>query len=452
MNVSQENNSMLLTTANNNGEVRNFGLNEDGSRRTKYCDGSILPPPKLVLPDAALYGKVGSIVKRLTKGTEADPAGVLIHLLARFGNEVGPNVYFPRGCDKHPVRLFSVFVGDSNNGAKGVSSGLVEHIFKDLQFDERPNTARGLSSGQGLIQAVCDASTGRNEKGQRVQYDAVDEKRLFVYEKEFGKVLSQMLMPSNILPGVLNNAWDGDPLGDMTKNNALKATGAHIGLIGHITQEELHEKLRSQRYLLHNGFGNRILWLHTEARAIVPNPPILPDEDVAEIRQYIEECVRKARLLDVVNFHPAADKFYDGLYRRTKVDLLQRSGIFKSVSTRAMPQLCRLALGYALLEQASEIKVEHLIAANAFWGYSDQSAAMFFGTPSGSGKEQLLLDALASGRKSKTEVNDLFGKGNTSSTEIDNIVNPMLHTNKIITFKEGRTTYYELARKHQTAS
>lgn len=451
MNQSQENNTMRLQPASNHGAEQ---LNYEGritSSGTIYSGDTKAKQQFETLPETALYGRAGKIVRKLTKGTEADPAGVLAHLLVRFGTEVGPKVYLPRGYDKHPPRLFTVFVGDSSTGAKGVSSAPVERIFKNLKFDQRPNTERGLSSGQGVIKAVRDASQGQDEKGKRIVFDEITEKRLFIYEKEFGNALSQMLMNTNILVGVLNCAWDGDDLGDLTKNSPLKATNTHIGLVGHITPEELHEKLRNQRFILYNGFGNRILWLRTEARGIVANPPILPEEEIAAIRSEIEECIEHANNLSEVNFSPAAAKFYEGIYKRTKENLSRRTGTLKSVSDRALPQICRIALAYALLEQKSSIDVEHLIAAKAFWDYCDQSAAMIFGNKSSNAKEDQLMNALQKGPLTRTDANNVLGKGNTTPDEIDSIVESLSSRGSMVVRREGRTTIYDLPSRQRSA-
>jgi hypothetical protein len=39
----------------------------------------------------------------------------------------------------------------------------------------------------------------------------------------------------NTLSPVIRNAWDGKTLQTLAKNSPLRATGAHIGIVGHIT-------------------------------------------------------------------------------------------------------------------------------------------------------------------------------------------------------------------------
>src|SRR5262245_6547388 len=71
----------------------------------------------------------------------------------------------------------------------------------------------------------------------------VEDKRLLVYEPEFGGVLKKASREGNALTAVLRQAWDGSHLRSMTKGSPYRATGAHISLITHITLEELAKLL-----------------------------------------------------------------------------------------------------------------------------------------------------------------------------------------------------------------
>ena len=49
----------------------------------------------------------------------------------------------------------------------------------------------------------------------------------------------------NSLSGVLRDAWDGKDLAPMTKGNRIRATAPHVGIVGHVTQNELLRNLTS---------------------------------------------------------------------------------------------------------------------------------------------------------------------------------------------------------------
>ena len=78
-------------------------------------------------------------------------------------------------------------------------------------------------------------------------------------ESEFASVLRVAGRDGNTLSAILRDAWDRGRLQTMTKNNAAKATGAHVSLIGHVTADELRRELSSTE--AGNGFANRFLWV-----------------------------------------------------------------------------------------------------------------------------------------------------------------------------------------------
>ena len=79
-----------------------------------------------------------------------------------------------------------------------------------------------------------------------------------VTESEFAGTLAVMERPGNTLSPVIRNAWDGLQLQTMTRGSPLKATGAHISIIAHITKDEMRARLT--RTDMANGFANRFLF------------------------------------------------------------------------------------------------------------------------------------------------------------------------------------------------
>jgi hypothetical protein len=85
-----------------------------------------------------------------------------------------------------------------------------------------------------------------------------------------------MTREGNILSITLRQAWDGDTLSPMTKHSPIKATGAHVSVIGHITREELLRHLTETEQC--NGHANRFLWFLVERSQSIPNPTGTPKE------------------------------------------------------------------------------------------------------------------------------------------------------------------------------
>src|SRR5262249_13196899 len=101
----------------------------------------------------------------------------------------------------------------------------------------------GLSTGEGLIWCLRD------------DQDGLIDKRLLVIEEEFAKACAGMERQGNTLSVVVRDAWDGNPLEVLTKQEPAKATNTHISIVGHITENELRQRLTETS--MTNGFANR---------------------------------------------------------------------------------------------------------------------------------------------------------------------------------------------------
>ena len=111
---------------------------------------------------------------------------------------------------------------------------------------------------------------GRVTGYEEVETDpGVIDKRLLVYEAEFSSILKVAGREGNILSEILRKAWETGNLRNTVKNNPMKATGAHIAIIGHITIDELQRTLTTTDAA--NGFGNRFLWLCVRRSKLLPD-------------------------------------------------------------------------------------------------------------------------------------------------------------------------------------
>ena len=89
-------------------------------------DETVRTVPWPTLNNAALHGIAGKIVNLVAPHTEADPAAVLVQLLAEFGATIGPGPHFIAGNDRHQAIINPLIVGRTNNGAKGTGAAVVE--------------------------------------------------------------------------------------------------------------------------------------------------------------------------------------------------------------------------------------------------------------------------------------------------------------------------------------
>ena len=125
----------------------------------------------------------------------------------------------------------------------------------------------GLSSGEGLIYHVRDSREEQQpvkEHGRVVDYQTVcvdpgePDKRLLIFEPELASVLRRMKGETSSLSAVLRQAWESGDLSTLTRRDPLRATGAHISVIAHVTREELIANLTETEKA--NGFANRFLF------------------------------------------------------------------------------------------------------------------------------------------------------------------------------------------------
>lgn len=366
------------------------------------------------IDEAAYHGLAGDFVRSLDPHTEADPAGILIQFLVCFGSIVGNFPFYLVESDKHHANLFAVLVGDSAKGRKGTSGGRVRAVSKlaaETWFPER--TASGLSSGEGLIDHVRDAVVKWNAKDKCSETvdPGITDKRLLVTEAEFAGTLAVMERAGNTLSPVIRNAWDGLRLQTLTRSSPLKATGAHISIIAHITKDEV--RARMTRTDMANGFANRFLFPLVRRSKLLPHGGHLDDTVLRRLGERLKEAVTFASKFGRVTMTTEAANAWSATYPELSAG---RPGLLGAVTARAEAQVIRLALIFALLDCKDEIDVTHLNAAMAVWSYCDKSAARIFGDSIGDPVADDILVALrrSPAGMTRTDLYNFFGRNRPS--------------------------------------
>jgi len=167
----------------------------------------------------------------------------------------------------------------------------------------------GLSSAEGLIAEVRD---GANPPIDR---------RLLIVQSEFASVLRVMGHDGNNLSPLMRAAWDNCDLRTLVKNNPLKATGAHISVIGHITRPELLRYLSDTEQ--HDGFGNRFLWCSVRRSKILPEGGKVPEEEMAILATQLRTVIECARSTggSIMGRDDAARSLWSAVYERLSESL-----------------------------------------------------------------------------------------------------------------------------------
>ena len=246
----------------------------------------------LPLGEAAYHGPIGELVKVWTPQSEADPAAMLLTTLVGFGAICGAGPHHSVSGDRHTARLFACVTGPTAAGGKGMSYGMpIAALTKGSNpvWAERC-LASGLSTGEGLIHHVRDKVWGLDKGENLIITDAgVADKRLFVKEAEFARVLIVMARKDNVLSPVVRDFYDTGTAGVITKWSHERASGAHVCIIAHVTAEELHRALTDVDAA--NGFANRFLWVCSRRHGRLPFGGQVDDADLAPHVYALQEAV-----------------------------------------------------------------------------------------------------------------------------------------------------------------
>ena len=388
------------------------------------------------LADAALHGLAGDYLAAVEPYSEADRPALLIHFLVAAGIMLGSRTFAIAGDAVHPPRLQAVVVGETSKGRKGSALRPVERLLHLAGFPVP--IAEGLSSGEGLIWAVRDPieryeRTGRGAERatELVLADpGVEDKRLLVAEAEYASVLRVIEREGNTLSAVIRRAWDSGELRTLTKNSPAVATGAHIGIIGHCTRDEIRRYLN--RTELAAGFANRTLWIAARRARLLPDGEAVPETALRPVADALATAAVWAEDGYTLHRDDAAAERWRAVYGGLSAG---RPGMLGAATNRAEAQVLRLSVLYAALDRSPVIRREHLDAALALWGYAFDSAAWIFGSAVGDPLADELLAALARGPLTRTEIRDLFGR-NQSGTRIDVVLGRLLSDGHLIHWSE----------------
>src|ERR1700730_9542763 len=364
---------------------------------TRAFNPSLASPTSLEWPAldvAAFYGLPGEIVRTIEPHSEADPAALLLQVLALSGNIIGQAPHYPVESDNHRANLFCVLVGESAKARKGTSLGRIRAVAKVADESWADNRLKnGLSSGEGLINEVRDAvqKWDAKEKHFEIVDPGVSDKRLMIVEPEFAGVLAVAERHGNTLSSLFGRAWDGDKLSMLTKSSPLCATGAHISFVGHITEDELRSRIT--RVDMANGFANRFLFALIRRSKVLPFGGKLSDSKLLHLGERLRGAVSKAKSIGRVTMSPTAREKWVAVYGALSS---AQPGLLGAITARAEAQTIRLALLYALLDGNDQIHLPHLEAGLALWEYCEASAAHIFGDSIGDPIADDILRALRS--------------------------------------------------------
>jgi|GEM_PF-1353392 hypothetical protein len=392
--------------------------------------------PELIMADAAFHGLSGDFVRLVIPHTEADPVALLINFITAFGHCADRNFYYLVESKRHHGNLFIVLIGSTSKARKGTSLSPVTELFKNEIFKSSGsglNTVGGLVSGEGLIYQVRDPEIGFDVKKQAeiIADPGVKDKRLLIIEEEFVSILKVIQRQGNTLSDVLRKAWDGnETLRTLAKNSHNKATGAHISLIGHITQEEFKKELTGVE--IANGFGNRFLYFGVKRSKCLPFGSGIYQVNIEDFTKRLKEALDFAQLAGQIKWAKETRPIWADIYPELSDG---KKGLRGALTARAEAQAVRLATLYAVMDKSTVIKPEHLEAAIAVVEYSEATVkSIFTENTTGDDSADRILKALKEKPEGLTQ-SEIFTevfKKNKPSKEIQRAINLLIESKKII--------------------
>ncbi|MDA8275981.1 MAG: hypothetical protein M0029_11465 [Actinomycetota bacterium] len=348
----------------------------------------------------------GAIAETIAPATEADPVAILAQLLIGAGAVIGRGAWVTVEATRHHPNEFAVLVGDSAKARKGSSWDHVEAVLARADPGFAARTRSGLSTGEGLIWAARDP-------------DGTDpgnpDPRLLVVEAEFVSVLKATGRDINTLSPVLRAAWDSRPLATLTRSSPMRATRAHIAVIGHITAAELTAHISAVEAA--NGFLNRFCFFAVRRQRLLPDGGELDPLGGTGMAERLGTNLAAARRNGRLHMDTAARVEWHDIYAQLSE---ATEGLVGSLTARAEAHVLRLAMLYALLDGEAIIRPAHLRAGLALWDYAARSISWATRHTSTDPVAEQVHTALAAAPDglTRTQLRDLFAR-NLPATRLD---------------------------------
>ncbi len=380
----------------------------------------------------AYIGIAGDFIRLVAPHTEGDPCALLVAFLTVVGSIMGRGAYLSVGPTLHYPNLFSVIVAETSKGRKGTVMAEAKRFAKMIDATISNRMLGGLSSGEGLIEAVRDARLddspidGAKIPIAKVIDNGVADKRLLVTESEMGQALQAAARDGNTLSATLRMAWDGDELRTLARSNKNVCRQPHISIFGNITLDELQRLLTTTDR--NNGFANRFLWVCARRSQLLPWGGNVDDAALDELAARAAHVISLSMYYGKCGWVPDAASMWAKEYGRLSSG---KTGLAGAMSARAEAQTLRLALIYAVLDGCNNVDVHHLRAALEVWRYCQDSVDYCFGSASGDTTADRILNMLASTPEgaSLTQISAHFGR-NKSKDELQRALDTLKTTGK----------------------
>ena len=333
--------------------------------------------PRPTLRPVALHGILEDMVYAACANSEAVPAAVAIHILARFAATLGRTAFIEIGDQRRHLRMNALIVGPTAKGRKGTSSEMPRKLFH--MVEERASAPplhqlTALATGEGLIHQLRDPHIWMTGEKEYTDPGVLD-KRLFCDVSEFAGVLAQGRRDGATLTTVIRDAFDGIPLTIPTKTSFNQATDTHIVIVGSVPETEIVKNLSEVDKT--NGFANRFPMFYSARSKIVPLPLPTDPAYMEHFATHLHNSLYLGTQAGHVQMDGDARAYWrDELYHRIE-SMDYPANVASLLARRSLFTLIFAAL-LALLNHNRLIEVAHLDAADAWMDYWVETALFVF--------------------------------------------------------------------------
>lgn len=366
------------TTATNGGNGADLVLHEPPTTEPPTAE-----PPRL--PNVVMRGLVGVYLRIMAPCTEAPLAFHFAVFITIAGLFFGRRAYVFQGMPIYP-NFFSLLVAPTGKARKSTAQNLGrDHLVRYLFPPSNEfYLVSGAGSGEGLLERVADL-------------DGRGGRKLLFMANEFSTLLRKMRQgdrSSTVEQFLIDAADAASPMTLTTRKNAVVATNALVAMTAATTEAALDRDL--DRTLIETGLLNRVLFFTGPPGPRNPRPPEPDADQLQDLRNelvLLQTTGPKGR----IEWASSAQVLWDDWYRELgnrKYD----DPSAEEATARVEQHAARLALLYAMLDGASELRLEHVEAGVAVAEYSAGVAVNVVTRLAASQKirmERLVLDAIA---------------------------------------------------------
>ena len=375
------------------------------------------PPRAQQVPavhSAVYLGLAGEYVMTIAEDTESDPLAVLSQVLAWAGCRVGRQVWIRHGSAIHYPAIWPLIVGQTSTGRKGSSEQ--DSLTALSALSEQPRRRSGLTSGEGVIDALTQ------------QVESEDGGGLLVTESEWESVTARTRREGNTLSPVLRDAYDFKPLATMNASgNARSVEGYLLTVVGHITPGAFRQGMGGHE--VSGGFLNRFLPLLVHR----PRTVSWPEEPSEEAQALLMGIATADFGSGQYQLSLDAKRFYMDWYEAYNFAVEAESERVAMGVARAVPNVLRSSLIYALLDQSSGNVIEsrHVQAAVALVEYSCQTVRVLL-APGSVGLDKKILTALkGTGDMTRDQLRSHF-HGHQSAQALDGALEALMGAGLVV--------------------